>query len=130
MSLCRLRFVTCQPNFERGMKKIEAIIKPFKMEDVRDALIESGIDGVTVSQVKMLGRRDAHTDTSGGSEYVIDFLPKLKLEIVVADNRLQKTIETILRKARTGRFGDGKVFVVTIQEVIRIRTGERGESAV
>jgi nitrogen regulatory protein P-II 1 len=112
------------------MKKIEAIIKPFKMEDVRDALIESGIDGVTVSEVKMLGRRGAHTDKSGGSEYVIDFLPKLKLEIVVADNRLRHTIETILRKARTGKFGDGKVFVVPVQEVIRIRTGERGESAV
>ena len=114
----------------KGMKKIEAIIKPFKMEDVRDALIELGIDGVTVSQVKTLGRRNAHTDAAGGSEYVVDFLPKLKLELVVVDSRVGRTIQAIVRKARTGKFGDGKVFVVPVQEVIRIRTEERGESAV
>jgi nitrogen regulatory protein PII len=112
------------------MKKIEAIIKPFKMEDVRDALVELGIDGVTVSEVKMLGRRKAHTDAAGGGEYVIDFLPKLKLELVVVDNRVGRTIQAIVSKARTGKFGDGKVFVVPVQEVIRIRTEERGESAI
>jgi nitrogen regulatory protein P-II 1 len=110
------------------MKKIEAIIKPFKMENVRDALVELGIDGVTVSEVKMLGRRKAHTDAAG--EYVIDFLPKLKLELVVVDNRVGRTIQAIVSKARTGKFGDGKVFVVPVQEVIRIRTEERGEAAV
>jgi nitrogen regulatory protein P-II 1 len=106
-------FSSTAPTSE-GMKKIEAIIKPFKMEDVRDALIELGIDGVTVSEVKMLGRRSAHTDASGSSEYVIDFLPKLKLELVVVDNRVGRTIQAIVRKARTGKFGDGKVFVVPV----------------
>ena len=97
---------------------------------MRDALIELGIDGVTVSEVKMLGRRSAHTDASGSSEYVIDFVPKLKLELVVVDNRVGRTIQAIVRKAHTGKFGDGKVFFVPVQEVVRIRTEERGESAV
>ena len=112
------------------MKKIEAIIKPFKLADVREALIEIGIEGVTVSEVKMLGRHTHHGETSPGGEYVNEFLPKLKFEIVVADNRVNRTVRAILGKARTGRINDGKVFVVPIQQAIRIRTGERGEAAV
>jgi nitrogen regulatory protein P-II 1 len=110
-----------------GMKKIEAIIKTFRMEEVREALIEIGVEGVTVSEVKMLGRRDDHTSIARGGEYFSDFLPKLKFEIVVADNRVRRTVQAIVRKARTGRINDGRVFVVPIQQAIRIRTGERGE---
>jgi nitrogen regulatory protein P-II 1 len=112
------------------MKKIEAIIKPFKLGDVREALIEIGVEGVTVSEVKMLGRHADHTGMSRSGEYVSEFLPKLKFEIVVADNRVNRTIRAIVGKARTGRINDGKVFVVPIQQAIRIRTGERGEAAV
>ena len=111
------------------MKKIEAIIKPFKLDDVREALIEIGVEGVTVSEVKMLGRHPGHATVSGGSEYC-EFMPKLKFEVVVPDGRVRRTIRAIVGKARTGRINDGKVFVVPIQEVIRIRTGERGEEAV
>src|SRR5260221_11643328 len=100
------------------------------MDEVRDALIEIGVEGVTVSEVKMLGRRATHTSISSGGEYFSDFLPKLKFEIVVADNRVRRTVQAIVRKARTGKLNDGRVFVVPIQEAIRIRTGERGESAV
>ena len=113
-----------------GMKKIEAIIKPFKMEQVKDALIEIGVDGVTISEVKMLGRHAKHSGTSPEDVYVSDFLPKLKFEIVVSDNRVRSTIRAIVAKARTGRLGDGKVFVVPIQQAIRIRTGQRGEAAI
>ena len=112
------------------MKKIEAIIKPFKLDDVREALIEMGVEGVTVSEVKMLGRHADHTATARGGEYFSDFLPKLKFEIVVPDNRVRRTIRAIVGKARTGRINDGRVFVVPIQEAIRIRTGERGETVV
>jgi nitrogen regulatory protein P-II 1 len=112
------------------MKKIEAIIKPFKMEQVREALIEIGVEGVTVSEVKMSGRHADHTSISRGGEYFSDFLPKLKFEIVVADSRVRRTVQAIVGKARTGRINDGRVFVVPIQEAIRIRTGQRGESAV
>jgi len=112
------------------MKKIEAIIKPFKLGDVREALIEIGVEGVTVSEVKMLGRQADHTAISRGDEYHSEFLPKLKFEIVVADSRVRRTIRAIVGKARTGRINDGRVFVVPIQEAIRIRTGERGEAAV
>jgi nitrogen regulatory protein P-II 1 len=111
------------------MKKIEAIIKPFKLDDVREALIEMGVEGVTVSEVKMLGRHPDHAGLSRG-EYISEFLPKLKFELVVADNRVNRTIRAIVGTARTGRINDGKVFVVTIQQAIRIRTGERGEAAV
>lgn len=100
------------------------------MEEVREALIEMGIQGVTVSEVKMLGRQSGHTDIARGGEYTTDFLPKLKFEIVVVDSRVRRTVETIVRKARTGKIGDGKVFVFPVQEAIRIRTSERGESAV
>lgn len=112
------------------VKKIEAIVKPFKMEQVREALIEIGVEGVTVSEVKMLGRHADHTSISRGGEYFSDFLPKLKFEIVVADSRVRRTVQAIVGRARTGRINDGRVFVVPIQEAIRIRTGERGESAV
>ena len=112
------------------MKKIEAIIKAFKLGDVREALIEIGVEGVTVSEVKMLGRQADHTAISRGDEYYSEFLPKLKFEIVVADSRVRRTIQAIVGKARTGRINDGRIFVVPIQEAIRIRTGERGEAAV
>ena len=112
------------------MKKIEAIIKPFKVDDVREALIEIGVEGVTVSEVKMLGRHAVHAAVSGGGKYYSEFMPKLKFEVVVPDNRVRRTIRAIVGKARTGRINDGKVFIVPIQEVIRIRTGERGEEAV
>jgi nitrogen regulatory protein P-II 1 len=110
------------------MKKIEAIIKPFKLEEVREALIDIGVEGVTVSEVKMLGRHPDHTAIAHCGEYFSEFLPKLKFEIVVADNRVRRTIRAIVGKARTGRIKDGRVFVVPIQEAIRIRTGERGET--
>jgi nitrogen regulatory protein P-II 1 len=112
------------------MKKIEAIIKPFRLKEVREALIEIGVEGVTVSEVKMQGRLEVHTAISHGGEYFTEFLPKLKFEIVVADNRVKRTIRAIVGNARTGRINDGKVFVFPIQEAIRIRTGERGEAAV
>jgi nitrogen regulatory protein P-II 1 len=118
------------PQHRYEMKKIEAIIKPFRMDEVREALIEIGVEGVTVSEVKMLGRTVDHTAMSRGGEYFSDFLPKLKFEIVVADSRVRRTVQAIVGKARTGRINDGRVFVVPILEAIRIRTGERGESAV
>ncbi len=118
------------PQLEADMKKIEAIIKPFKMEDVKEALTEIGIEGMTVSEVKGFGRQKGHTEIYRGSEYTVDFLPKVKFEIVVSDDRVQRAVETIVQTARTGKIGDGKVFVISIDEVIRIRTEERGEAAV
>jgi nitrogen regulatory protein P-II 1 len=112
------------------MKKIEAIIKPFKMEDVKEALTEIGVEGMTVSEVKGFGRQKGHTEIYRGSEYTVDFLPKVKFEVVVADDRVQKAVETIVEAARTGKIGDGKVFVLPIDEAIRIRTEERGEAAI
>jgi nitrogen regulatory protein P-II 1 len=112
------------------MKKIEAIIKPFKMEDVKEALTEIGIEGMTVSEVKGFGRQKGHTEIYRGSEYTVDFLPKVKFEIVVPDDRVQKAVQVIVESARTGKIGDGKVFVVPIDEAIRIRTEERGEAAI
>jgi nitrogen regulatory protein P-II 1 len=112
------------------MKKIEAIVKPFKIEDVKDALTEVGITGMTVSEVKGFGRQKGHTDIYRGSEYRVDFLAKVKFEIVIPDDQLQKTIQAIVAAARTGKVGDGKVFVVKIEEAIRIRTQERGSAAV
>jgi nitrogen regulatory protein PII len=112
------------------MKKIEAIIKPFKMEDVKEALTDIGIEGMTVSEVKGFGRQKGHTEIYRGSEYTVDFLPKVKFEIVVGDDRVRKAVETIVEAARTGKIGDGKVFVVAIEQVIRIRTEERGEDAI
>src|ERR1041384_4460570 len=112
------------------MKKIEAIIKPFKLEDVKEALAGIGVEGMTVSEVKGFGRQKGHTEIYRGSEYTVDFLPKIKLEIVLADNLVASAVDTIVKAAKTGKIGDGKVFVSPIEEVIRIRTEERGEKAV
>jgi nitrogen regulatory protein P-II 1 len=112
------------------MKKIEAIIQPFKMGDVMDALTEIGINGMTVTEVKGFGRQKGHSDVYRGSEYAIDFRPKVKFEIVVPDDRVQKAVQVIVEAARTGKIGDGKVFVMRIEEAIRIRTRERGSEAV
>jgi nitrogen regulatory protein P-II 1 len=112
------------------MKKIEAIIKPFKLDDVREALQELGLAGMTVTEVKGFGRQKGHTELYRGAEYVVDFLPKLKLEVVVADDMADRAIEVIEQSARTGKIGDGKIFVSSVERVIRIRTGEEGEEAV
>ena len=112
------------------MKKIEAIIKPFKLEEVKDALGEVGIEGMTVSEVKGFGRQKGHTEIYRGSEYTVDFLPKIKLEIVVGDDLLDNAVAAIIRSAKTGKIGDGKVFVSTIEEAVRIRTEEKGKAAV
>ncbi|MGZ8192303.1 MAG: P-II family nitrogen regulator [Methylobacter sp.] len=112
------------------MKLITAIIKPFKMDDVREALSEMGIAGVTATEVKGFGRQKGHTELYRGAEYVVDFLPKVKLEIAVSDDILNEAIETIVRSANTGKIGDGKIFVTDLEQVIRIRTGETGEDAI
>ncbi len=112
------------------MKKIEAIIKPFKLEEVKDALAELGIEGMTVSEVKGFGRQKGHTEIYRGSEYTVDFLPKIKVEVVLADNLLEEATNAIIKAAKTGKIGDGKVFVYHIEDAIRIRTEETGERAV
>ncbi|HUK83294.1 MAG TPA: P-II family nitrogen regulator [Verrucomicrobiae bacterium] len=112
------------------MKKIEAIIKPFKLEEVKEALSEIGIAGMTVSEVKGFGRQKGQTEIYRGSEYTIDFLPKIKMEIVVADDKVPDALTTITKAARTGKIGDGKIFVLPVEEAIRIRTSERAEAAV
>ena len=112
------------------MKKIEAIIKPFKLDDVREALSEIGITGMTVCEVKGFGRQKGHTELYRGSEYVVDFLPKVKLEVAIADDLLERTLEVVADAASTGKNGDGKIFVTDLEQVIRIRTGETGEDAV
>ncbi|ART80053.1 nitrogen regulatory protein P-II [Oceanisphaera avium] len=112
------------------MKKIEAIIKPFKLDDVREALAERGITGMTVSEVKGFGRQKGHTELYRGAEYMVDFLPKVKIELVVQDDLLESCIEAIEQTARTGKIGDGKIFVFDVSQVIRIRTGEQNEDAV
>jgi nitrogen regulatory protein P-II 1 len=112
------------------MKKLEAIIKPFKLDDVKDALHEIGIKGITVTEAKGFGRQKGHTELYRGAEYVVDFLPKVKLEVVLEDQLVERAIEAIQQAAQTGRIGDGKIFVSTIDEVIRIRTGERGPDAI
>ena len=111
------------------MKLITAIIKPFKLEDVREALSDAGIEGITVTEVKGFGRQRGHTELYRGAEYVVDFLPKVKLEIAVAEDQLDTAIEAIIKAANTGKIGDGKVFVTTLDKVIRIRTGETGPEA-
>ena len=111
------------------MKKIEAIIKPFKLEEVRDALSEVGVEGMTVSEVKGFGRQKGHTEIYRGSEYTVDFLPKVKLEIAVGDDMVTKVIDAIVSSSQTGKIGDGKVFIIPIEEAVRIRTGEKGEEA-
>ena len=112
------------------MKKIEAIIKPFKLDEVREALSDIGVTGLTVTEVKGFGRQKGHTELYRGAEYVVDFLPKVKLEIVVADSLLERAIETVINAARTGKIGDGKIFVSNVEQVVRIRTGESGEAAI
>jgi nitrogen regulatory protein PII len=112
------------------MKKIEAIIKPFKLEEVKDALGELGIEGMTVSEVKGFGRQKGHTEIYRGSEYTVDFLPKIKIEVVLSDDALDTAIAAIVKSARTGKIGDGKVFVSHIEEAVRIRTEEKGAAAV
>ena len=112
------------------MKKIEAIIKPFKLEEVKEALSEVGIEGMTVTEVKGFGRQKGHTEIYRGSEYTVDFLPKIKLEIVIADSLVESATKAIIGAAKTGKIGDGKVFVSVIEEAIRIRTDEKGEKAV
>jgi len=112
------------------MKKIEAIIKPFKLDEVRESLSSIGVNGLTVTEVKGFGRQKGHTELYRGAEYVVDFLPKIKLELVVADDLVESAVDTIIKAAHTGKIGDGKIFVSSVEQVIRIRTGETGESAV
>jgi nitrogen regulatory protein P-II 1 len=112
------------------MKKVEAIIKPFKLDDVREALQEAGVQGVTVTEVKGFGRQKGHAELYRGAEYVVDFLPKVKLEIVCTDDMVHRVVETIENAAKTGRIGDGKIFVLEVAEAVRIRTGERGSAAI
>lgn len=112
------------------MKKIEAIIKPFKLEEVKDALGEIGIEGMTVTEVKGFGRQKGHTEIYRGSEYTVDFLPKIKIELVLPDEKLDDAVEAIVKTAKTGKIGDGKVFVSTVEEAVRIRTEEKGVAAV
>jgi nitrogen regulatory protein P-II 1 len=112
-----------------GMKKIEAIIKPFKLDEVREALSELGVSGLTVTEVKGFGRQKGHTELYRGAEYVVDFLPKIKVEVVVASTMLDTAVEAIIKAAHTGKIGDGKIFISTIEQVIRIRTGETNETA-
>jgi nitrogen regulatory protein P-II 1 len=112
------------------MKKIEAVIKPFKLEDVREALSEIGINGLTVTEVKGFGRQKGHTELYRGAEYTIDFLPKAKLELVVPEDMLEKAMDAIVKAAHTGKIGDGKIFVTSVEQALRIRTGETGEQAV
>ena len=114
----------------RSMKKIEAIIKPFKLDEVREALSEVGVSGLTVTEVKGFGRQKGHTELYRGAEYVVDFLPKVKVEVIVGDAIVEQAIEAIVKAARTGKIGDGKIFVTGVEQVIRIRTGESGEAAI
>jgi nitrogen regulatory protein P-II 1 len=112
------------------MKKVEAIIKPFKLDEVREALSEVGVSGLTVTEVKGFGRQKGHTELYRGAEYVVDFLPKVKVEVIVGDGIVEQAIEAIVKAARTGKIGDGKIFVTDVEQVVRIRTGESGDAAV
>lgn len=115
---------------ENDMKKVEAVIKPFKLEDVKDALADMGVTGMTVSEVKGYGRQKGHSELYRGAEYVVDFLPKIKMEMIVEDAMVDQVLETITEAARTGKIGDGKIFVSDIEQIVRIRTGERGDEAI
>jgi len=112
------------------MKKIEAIIKPFKLEEVRETLSEIGVSGLTVTEVKGFGRQKGHTELYRGAEYVVDFLPKVKIEVVLTDETVDQAVEAIIKAARTGKIGDGKIFVMPVEQVVRIRTGETGDTAI
>ena len=112
------------------MKKVEAIVKPFKLDEVREALSEIGVTGLTVTEVKGFGRQKGHTELYRGAEYVVDFLPKVQVEVIVGDGLVERALEAIVKAARTGKIGDGKIFVTNVEQVVRIRTGESGEAAV
>jgi nitrogen regulatory protein P-II 1 len=112
------------------MKKIEAIIKPFKLDEVKEALHEIGLQGMTVIEAKGFGRQKGHTELYRGAEYVVDFLPKVKIELVVADSQVEQAVEAVMRAAKTGRIGDGKIFISSVDDIIRVRTGERGNDAI
>ena len=112
------------------MKKIEAVIKPFKLDEVREGLSEVGVTGLTVTEVKGFGRQKGHTELYRGAEYVVDFLPKIKIEVIVADETVEPAVEAIIKAARTGKIGDGKIFVMPVEQVVRIRTGESGDAAI
>ncbi|MDK4689633.1 P-II family nitrogen regulator [Kingella negevensis] len=112
------------------MKKIEALIKPFKLDDVREALTDVGITGMTVTEVKGFGRQKGHTEVYRGAEYAVDFLPKVKIELVLADDMVERVVEVLMETARSGKIGDGKIFIYPVEEVIRIRTGETGEATI
>ena len=112
------------------MKKVEAVIKPFKLDEVKDKLNEIGVKGITVTEVKGFGRQKGHTELYRGAEYVVDFLPKIKLDIIVSDSQLDEVVNAIIKSAQTGRIGDGKIFVTNLEDTIRIRTGEHGEDAI
>jgi nitrogen regulatory protein P-II 1 len=115
---------------EPDMKKIEAIIKPFKLDEVKEALQEVGVQGITVTEAKGFGRQKGHTELYRGAEYVVDFLPKVKIEIILPDDQVERAVDAIQKAARTGRIGDGKIFISSVEEVIRIRTGETGQDAI
>jgi len=121
---------TCEGGTTEAMKKIEAIIKPFKLDEVKEALHEIGLQGLTVTEAKGFGRQKGHTELYRGAEYVVDFLPKVKIEVVLDDGMVDRAIEAIQHAAHTGRIGDGKIFVTNVEEAIRIRTGERGKEAI
>jgi nitrogen regulatory protein P-II 1 len=123
-------YVSGRPGRRNAMKKIEAIIKPFKLDEVKEALQEVGLQGITVTEAKGFGRQKGHTELYRGAEYVVDFLPKVKIEIVLGDEMVEKAVEAIRRAAQTGRIGDGKIFVSNVEEAIRIRTGESGLDAI
>jgi nitrogen regulatory protein P-II 1 len=112
------------------MKRIEAIVKPFKLDEVREALSDMGVTGLTVTEVKGFGRQRGHTELYRGAEYVVDFLPKVRIEVILPDDMIERAIEAIIRAARTGKIGDGKIFVTAVEQVVRIRTGESGEAAI
>jgi nitrogen regulatory protein P-II 1 len=112
------------------MKKVEAVLKPFKLDEVREALSDIGVTGLTVTEVKGFGRQKGHTELYRGAEYVVDFLPKVKVEVIIADTLVERAIEAIIKAARTGKIGDGKIFVTNVEQAVRIRTGESGEAAV
>ena len=112
------------------MKKVEAVVKPFKLDEVREALSEIGVTGLTVTEVKGFGRQKGHTELYRGAEYVVDFLPKVKIDVILADDMVDRAVEALIKAARTGKIGDGKIFVTPVEQVVRIRTGESGEAAV
>jgi nitrogen regulatory protein PII len=120
----------CGSLIKGAMKKIEAVIKPFKLDDVKDALHEAGVSGLTVTEVKGFGRQKGHTELYRGAEYVVDFIPKVKVEVVVEDDQVERVVEAIENAARTGRIGDGKIFVLAVEQAVRIRTGDRGDDAI